>query len=76
MAGLVEKGLIAVEPTSVIMPNGLKKNGNLRYHIRPIREAMEWYTQRQLYLAEAAAERHRVQRKLSAQATEPPRSPL
>ena len=35
VAGLVEKGLITVEPTSVIMRNGLKKNGNLRYHIRP-----------------------------------------
>ena len=56
VAGLVEKGLITVEPTSVIMRNGLKKNGNLRYHIRPIREAVEWYTQHQLYLAEAAAE--------------------
>lgn len=41
VAGLVEKGLITVEPTSVIMQNGLKKNGNLRYHIRPIREAMD-----------------------------------
>ena len=30
VAGLVEKGLITVEPTSVIMQNGLKKNGNLR----------------------------------------------
>lgn len=76
VAGLVEKGLITVEPTSVIMRNGLKKNGNLRYHIRPIREAMEWYTRHQLYLAEAAAARHRVQRKLSAQAAEPPCSPL
>lgn len=76
VAGLVEKGLITVEPTSVIMRNGLKKNGNLRYHIRPIREAVEWYTQHQLYLAEAAAERHRAQRKLSAQAEEQPCSPL
>lgn len=75
VAGLVEKGLITVEPTSVIMQNGLKKNGNLRYHIRPIREAVEWHTQHHLYLAEAAAERHRVQRKLSAQAAEPPCSP-
>lgn len=33
VTGLVEKGLITVEPTSVIMRNGLKKNGNLRYHI-------------------------------------------
>ena len=76
VAGLVEKGLITVEPTSVNMRNGLKKNGNLRYHIRPIREAVEWYTQHQLYLAEAAAERQRVQRRLSAQAAEPPCSPL
>ena len=75
VAGLVEKGLITVEPTSVIMQNGLKKNGNLRYHIRPIREAVEWYTQHQLYLAEAAAERHRVQRRLAAQTGEPPCSP-
>ena len=63
VAGLVEKGLITVEPTSAIMRNGLKKNGNLRYHIRPIREAMEWYTRHQLYLAEAAAERQRVRRR-------------
>ena len=76
VAGLVEKGLITVEPTSVIMGNGLKKNGNLRYHIRPIREAVEWYTQQQLDLAEAAAERQWVQRKLSAQAAEAPCSSL
>ena len=71
VAGLVEKGLITVEPTSVIMQNGLKKNGNLRYHIRPIREAVEWYTQHQLYLAEAAAERQQVQQKLAEQAEDP-----
>ena len=76
VSGLVERGLITVEPTAVIMQNGLKKNGNLCYHIRPIREAVEWYTQHQMYLAEAAAARHRVQRKLSAQAEEPPCSPL
>ena len=76
VAGLIEKGLIAVEPTSVIMQNVLKKNGNLRYHIRPIREAIEWYTQHQLYLAEAAAERQRVQEQLAEHAEEPPCSPL
>ena len=76
VAGLVEKGLITVEPTSVIMRNGLKKNGNLRYHIRPIREAVEWYTQHQLYLAEAATERQRAQQQLAEQAEEPPCSSL
>ena len=76
VARLVEKGLITVEPTSVIMQNGLKKNGNLRYHIRPIREAVEWYTQHQLYLAEAATERQRAQQQLVEQAEEPPCSSL
>ena len=76
VAGLIEKGLITVEPTAVIMQNGLKKNGNLRYHIRPIREAVEWYIQHQLYLAEMATERQRVQEKLAEQTEEPPCSPL
>ena len=76
VAGLVEKGLITAEPTSVIMQNGLKKNGNLRYHIRPIREAIEWYTQHQLYLAEVATERQQVQQQLAEQTEEPPCSPL
>ena len=76
VAGLVEKGLRLIEPISVSRPTGLMKNCNLRYHLRPIREAVEWYTQHQLCLAEAAAERHRVQWKLSAQAAEPPHSPL
>lgn len=76
MDGLVEKGLITVEPTSIIMQNGLKKNGNLRYHIRPISEAVEVHFQHQLYLAEAAAERQRVQQLLAEQSVDSPCSPL
>ena len=34
---LSEKGLISTEPTSVLTKSGIKKNGNLRYTIRPIR---------------------------------------
>ena len=63
---LAEKGLIYTEPTSVLMKSGIKKNGNLRYTIRPIREAIEIFHARQLSAVERAAERHRVQRKLSA----------
>lgn len=63
--GLVEKGLITAEPTPVIVQNGLKKNGNLRYHIRPISEAVKLHYQHQLYLTEAAAERQRVQENLA-----------
>ena len=63
---LSEKGLISTEPTSVLTKSRIKKNGNLRYTIRPIREAIEIFHARQLSAVERAAERQRVQRKLSA----------
>ena len=61
---LAEKGLICTEPTSVLMRSGIKKNGNLRYTIRPIREAQVAVLQ--LSAVERAAERQQIQRKLSA----------
>ena len=63
---LSEKGLISTEPTSVLTSSGIKKNGNQRYTFRPIREAIEIFHARQLSAVERAAERQRVQRKLSA----------
>ena len=63
---LAEKGLISTEPTSVLTRSGIKKNGNLRYTLRPIREAVELFHNRQMAAVERAAERQRVQRKLSA----------
>ena len=63
---LSEKGLISTEPTSILMRSGIKKNGNLRYTLRPIHEAVEIFHARQLSAVERAAERQRVQRKLSA----------
>ena len=63
---LSEKGLIYTEPTSVLMKSGIKKNGNLRYTIRPIREAIEIFHARQQSAVERAAERQRAQRELSA----------
>ena len=62
---LAEKGLVSTEPTSVLMRSGIKKNGNLRYTIRPIREAIEIFHARQLSAVERATERQQVQRKLS-----------
>ena len=62
---LAEKGLVSTEPTSVLTKSGIKKNGNLRYTIKPIREAIEIFHARQLSAVEHAAERQRVQRKLS-----------
>ena len=63
---LAEKGLISTEPTSVLMRSGIKKNGNLRYTLRPIREAVELFHDRQMAAVERAAERQQIQRKLSA----------
>lgn len=45
---LVEKGLISTENTTVITKKGIKRNGSLRYTIRPIQEAVEQHEQKQL----------------------------
>ena len=45
---LIEKQLITAEPTSVYTQKGEKRNGNLRYTIRPIAEAIEQYYDQQL----------------------------
>jgi len=48
ITALAEKGFIGIENTSVITKSGLKRNGSLRYTIRPIQEVVELYHQRQL----------------------------
>ena len=53
---LSEKGLIS----------RIKKNGNLRYTIRPIHEAVEIFHTRQLSAVERTTERRQIHRKLSA----------
>ena len=63
---LAEKGLISTEPTSVLTRSGIKKNGNLRYTIKPIHEAVEIFHTRQLSAIERTTERRQIQRKLSA----------
>ena len=63
---LAEKGLVSTEPTSVLMRSGIKKNGSMRYTLRPIREAVELFHDRQMAAVEHAAERQQIQRKLSA----------
>ena len=63
---LSEKGLISTEPTSVMMRSGIKKNGNLRYTILPIHEAIEIFHTRQLSAVERTTERRQIHRKMSA----------
>ena len=73
---LEEKGLIRTERTTITLKDGRKRNGSLLYTILPPEQAVEQYNQHQLQLAETAAERRRVQQKLTEQSEEPPWSPL
>lgn len=54
----VLKRLIYTEPTTVTRQDGTKWNGNLRYTIRPIQEAKEYYVERQMeaYARESLAQ--------------------
>ena len=63
---LEERGLIITEHTEIITRRGIKKNGNLLYTLIPMHEVVERYYERQLTSLDSAAERRRVQAKLSA----------
>ena len=62
---LEERGLITTERTSVITRDGRKQNGRLRYHILPIRSAIELFNERQLRAAELDWARQKMQDKQS-----------
>ena len=46
--GLEKKHLIYTEPTTVWGKGGLKRNGNLRFTIRPIEEAKRYHVEQQM----------------------------
>ena len=46
--GLEEKHLIYTEPTTVWGKDGRKRNGNLRFTIRPIEEAKRYHVEQQV----------------------------
>lgn len=71
---LEDRQLIRTEPTSIITKDGRKRNGTLRYYIRPIQEAVNHYNEQQLRRLEAVAERQRVQARLSRHCA--PQEPL
>ena len=66
--------LIRTGSTTVVTRGGRKRNGTLRYHIRPIREAVDHYHERQLCQLELDTERQKAQARLSRLCTvqEPP----
>ena len=67
---LTEKGLIATEPTSRYTEDGFKLNGNLRYTVLPIQEAIRRFYERQLEEVDLAAHRQKVAQRLEKTADE------
>ena len=61
---LEAKGLIETEETQVIV-NGRRRNGNLKYTLLPISEAMEYYMKRQIEAARLEAVKQRAAKKLA-----------
>lgn len=57
---LEENGFIQTEPTSIITKSGMKWNGNLRYTIRPIQEAIEQNYAKQMAQLEVDTQRQHV----------------
>ena len=61
---LEDKCLIYTEPTEVILENGPKRNGNLKYTIRPIQDAIEHYHYEQMKNVNEVAARAKAQKML------------
>ena len=64
---LEERGLITTEPTEVITKSSGRRNGNLLFTLRPIREVIDEHYASQLAELELAAERQRVAKLLREQ---------
>ena len=60
VCGLEERQLISTERTTVTTRDGLKRNGNLLYTIRPIQLALDQFYEQQLARMDMVADRHRV----------------
>ena len=61
---LEERALITAEPTSVIAPDGRKRNGNLLYTMHPIGEVMSQFYQEQFERLDLLALRSRAATRL------------
>ena len=61
---LEAKHLIMTEPTEIYTAKGEKHNGNLLYTILPVGQAVQWYFEQQLQLAEMNQAREKAKKKL------------
>ncbi len=59
---LEDKCLIYTEPTEVILKDGTKRNGNLKYTIRPIQDAVDYFHRQQIKKFEEDTARENVKR--------------
>ena len=57
---LEDKCLIYTEPTEVVLKDGKKRNGNLKYTIRPIQDALEHFYHEQMQENALAMQREKV----------------
>lgn len=73
---LMERGLIAVEPTKVTTKAGVTRNGTLRFTLLPPQNVIARHYEEKLEELELAAERQRVQELLEQQAKNAPSVPL
>ena len=64
---LEERGLIATEPTEVTTKHHGKRNGNLRFTLRPAHEVVKGFYDCQLAEPELATERQRAAKLLAKQ---------
>ena len=68
VASLEARGLITTEHTVICGRDGKARNGNLRYTIRPVQEALNLFHERQLEAAELAQARAKTAEKAGKQA--------
>ena len=63
MRTLEERGLIRTERTEFVTKDGVKRNGCLRYHILPFRQALDRHNERRLAELELTTARQRAKAK-------------
>ncbi len=61
---LESKKFIATEPTHLFTKDGMKKNGNLMYNIRPVQEAVEFHQKEFIKKLDEENEKRKVLAKL------------
>lgn len=73
---LIERGLIAVEPTKVTTKAGVTHNGTLQFTVLPPQDVIARHYERRLEELELETERQRLQKILGEQEQNDPCAPL